>query len=72
YLVRWKGYDKGHDSWEPLANVANAEKKVADFHKRHPEAPRKISAAIFNAIQWKPLENLTEGTSSPYSWTDGR
>ena len=39
--------------------MKNAPDVVKEFHDRHPEAPRKISAATFNAIRWKPLENLT-------------
>ncbi|VDC05418.1 unnamed protein product [Peniophora sp. CBMAI 1063] len=72
YLVRWKGYGQEHDSWEPLANVANARKEVAKFHKDNPQAPRKISAALFNAIPWQRLENLTEGATTPYAWAAGK
>ncbi|QRW25167.1 Retrotransposable element Tf2 protein [Rhizoctonia solani] len=38
YLVKWKGYDKGSNSWEPVDNVANAKEAKEDFHKEHPEA----------------------------------
>ena len=72
YLVRWKGYDQGHDSWEPLANLSNAHKLVVKFHKAHPEAPKRINAAIFHTLPWRPLENFTEGISTAYSWEDGR
>lgn len=71
YLVCWKGYDQGHDSWEPLANVKNSMELVEEFHKTHPSAPRKLSAIMFESLPWRPLENLTEVDPSPYSWTEG-
>ena len=40
YLVRWKGYDAGHDSWEPITNLQNAKRKIIAFHKKHPNAPK--------------------------------
>ena len=40
YLVKWKGYDDGHNSWEPVTNLTNAKRSITAFHKKHPEAPR--------------------------------
>lgn len=34
YLVRWKNFGKGDDSWEPLRNLVNAVGAIADFHKK--------------------------------------
>ena len=31
YLVRWKGFDRSHDSWEPAGNLQNAREKVRAF-----------------------------------------
>ena len=51
FLVRWKGYDEGHDSWEHEDNVVgSADEEVEEFYKAHPNAPRKISAAIFHSL----------------------
>ena len=37
YLVRWKGFDKTHDSWEPASNIEPS--LVTDFEdKRRPKA----------------------------------
>ncbi|QRW19820.1 Retrotransposable element Tf2 protein [Rhizoctonia solani] len=38
YLVKWKGYDKGSNSWEPVDNVANAKEAKEEFHKEYPDA----------------------------------
>jgi dipeptidase len=43
YLVKWVGYDASHDSWEPVSHVDNAKKAVAEFHKKHPDAPAPVS-----------------------------
>ena len=39
YLVAWKGYNTSDNSWEPLANLANARDAIEEFHTRHPQAP---------------------------------
>src|SRR5690606_2159241 len=33
YLVRWKGYGKNEDTWEPVGNLGNAKELIEDFHK---------------------------------------
>ena len=38
YEVKWEGWDEGHISWEPAANVGNAKELVAEFHREHPDA----------------------------------
>ncbi|QRW20813.1 Retrotransposable element Tf2 protein [Rhizoctonia solani] len=38
YLVKWKGYDKGSNSWEPIDNVGNAQEALEEFYKEHPDA----------------------------------
>jgi transposase InsO family protein len=55
YLVKWKGYDDGHNSWEPHYNV-HAPDVVADFHHRHPGAPRQINAAQFDSIPFSKAD----------------
>lgn len=37
YLVKWKGYDDGHNSWEPKANLVHAKRLLNTYHKRYPE-----------------------------------
>jgi hypothetical protein len=49
YLVKWKGYDTGHNSWEPHYNL-RAPLAVAAFHRQHSGAPRSISFAAFDSL----------------------
>ena len=39
YLVKWQGYDHGHNSWEPSTNLTHAPELVNEFHTKHPAAP---------------------------------
>lgn len=40
YLIKWKGWDRSWNLWVPLANVSNAKRAVAAFHKKRPDKPR--------------------------------
>ena len=39
YLVDWVGYDISERSWQPVANLSNAQSAIAEFHLRHPDRP---------------------------------
>lgn len=45
YYVRWKGYERDKDGWEPVENVTNADDAIRKFYEKHPEAVR--SAMIY-------------------------
>jgi hypothetical protein len=60
YLVRWKGYRPGGDTWKGIKNLKHMKKAIADFHKKHPEAPKKLSAAVFMSLPWQRIKNLME------------
>jgi hypothetical protein len=49
YLVKWKGYDTGHNSWEPHYNL-RAPLAVAAFHHQHSGAPCSISFTTFDSL----------------------
>ena len=53
YLVKWKGFDDGANSWEPHYNV-HSRTLVKRFHDRHPAAPRHISAIAFDSLRFRP------------------
>ena len=42
YLVDWVGYDENDRSWEPAANVSNAELALAAFHLAFPDRPGPV------------------------------
>ena len=50
--------------------MANAKEVVAKFHKKYPNAPKKIASALFLALPWQKLENLTTGPSMDLSWEE--
>ena len=37
YLIRWKNYSPGEDSWEPLKCLRNCPKKLEQFHQQNPQ-----------------------------------
>jgi hypothetical protein len=43
YLVKWKGYDPCHNSWEPVSFVKNASRLIEVYHSKYPSRPRTSS-----------------------------
>jgi len=48
-LVKWKGYGRKHNSWESASKVF-APELTAEFHRKHPGAPRHIRRTEFDNI----------------------
>ncbi|PIL32326.1 hypothetical protein GSI_05572 [Ganoderma sinense ZZ0214-1] len=72
YLVKWKGEHHGHDSWEPVHNITHCDELVADFHRQHPNAPRRLAASVFATLPWQDLRNFTTGDGTDLEWESGR
>ena len=41
YLVRWKGYDSGDNTWEPEQHLVNREEYIHDFNRLHTEKQKE-------------------------------
>jgi hypothetical protein len=39
YLVKWKGFLKEGNIWEPVAHLGNSMELVGEFHQAYPEEP---------------------------------
>ena len=72
YYVKWKGYGKGENSWQPVADLENAQKKIDAFHRKHPNAPRRINASLFVSFPWRTREVFTDTVASNLSWEEGK
>ena len=64
YLVRWKGYGEGEDTWEPERNLKHAPAKLAEFHAQNPGAPRSINALLYVSLPWQSLFQNTQPTQT--------
>ena len=40
YLVSWKGYSPGENTWEPPGNLRNSQELVSAFHLSNPTKPK--------------------------------
>ncbi|KAF9798630.1 hypothetical protein IEO21_10688 [Rhodonia placenta] len=61
YLIKWKGYDDSHMSWEPAHNIANAPALIANFHRMNLNALHCLNAAVFGGLNFQPMPSpLTE------------
>ena len=52
YLVKWEGFGIEHNSWEAWDDI-HAPDLVADFHWKHPGAPRQIRFMDFNKMAFR-------------------
>ena len=70
YLIKWRGYDHGHNSWEPTANLTHCADLIDAFHTKHPAAPRRIAASHFMTLPWLPRPTFTD-TGPTQNWEFG-
>jgi hypothetical protein len=48
YLVRWKGFTRDHDSWEPAGNLKNAQERINEYKKENFETAVMESDKVFS------------------------
>ena len=48
YLVRWKGFTRDHDSWEPAGNLKNAQERINEYKKENFETAVIESDKVFS------------------------
>ena len=51
YLVKWKGYNSGHNSWAVHYDV-HAPDVIVDFYHLNPGAPCQVNTAMFDSISF--------------------
>ncbi|ESK81335.1 reverse transcriptase, partial [Moniliophthora roreri MCA 2997] len=64
-------YGEEEDSWEPTENLEHAKAKVKNFHKKNPNAPARVAAALFATLPWQELKNFTKATTD-LAWEEGK
>jgi hypothetical protein len=37
FRIRWRGYSRAHDTWEPLSNLGHAHTAISDFLRANPD-----------------------------------
>ena len=46
YLVKWLNWPDSENSWEPDENLIHSKDAIGDFHKTHPNAPRRLPSGV--------------------------
>lgn len=48
--VKWEGYGREENTWEPLDHLEHATKRLADFYKKYPDEPRPAGLQLRRSI----------------------
>ncbi|KAK2082042.1 Testis-specific chromodomain protein Y 1 [Saguinus oedipus] len=64
YLVRWKGYDKEDDTWEPEQNLTNCEKCIYDFNRQQMVKQKKSTGNRTRTTSSNNIRKRTSRTST--------
>ena len=73
YLVRWKGYPREEETWEPVSNITNAKAAVNDFHRAHPNAPHPTNTRQLKFVPIAVDNSVPRNTAKQvFDWTKGK
>ena len=42
YLVKWYDWPESENSWQDETDLENSQELVSEFHRTHPNAPRRL------------------------------
>lgn len=58
YRVKYQGYRT--PEWQPAEDLEHSQEMVLEFHRRKPNAPRYVSRAEFEQLDFQPVLRFTE------------
>ena len=58
YEVKWKGWDKKHNTYEPLSNLAGCEDMVSEYKERKRQRDAELEAEERDKKRQKQEEDL--------------
>ncbi|KAI1706264.1 chromo (CHRromatin organization MOdifier) domain-containing protein [Ditylenchus destructor] len=56
FLIKWKGFDSDHDSWEPEENLSGSRQLVAEYVKENSQLSGAASQDLANNLQQSNLD----------------
>ena len=65
YLLKWKGYSKAHNSWEP-ADQVHATELIKNYYKQKPAAIKGIKRAVIETKN--KMSQSTSPATLGYTW----
>ena len=51
YLAKWVGYPREENSWVTKRNLRNAKRKMQEFHRQFPAAPRCMMDVHIQSVE---------------------
>lgn len=55
YLVKWKGWEEKHNTWEPAQSLRHIKKDIANFYEERMKTDVSVAAVVRKSIE-KPIK----------------